>query len=662
MDVDIQRVELGRLHPDLGADRPHIAAGRVDGFLHHIAKLTGGFHPTFTRQAQGFDLQQFAPNRGIGQSGHDTDLILKLCQAVAVLFHAEEILDVVARYGDLVGFLLDDLGQRFPRNLGDLALKVPHAGLAGVVADHAGQRTVFNGKFLCLQTVVLDLLGHKVLFRDLALLILGIARQGDNLHPVKQRPGHVVAVRRGQEHDVRQIVFHFQVVVDECAVLFRIKHLEHGRRRIATEILTHLVDFVEQDKRVRGFRLFQRLNDLAGHGADVGPAVTADLGFVTHAPQRDANKFAPRRLGNRLPKRGFTHTGRADKAHDRAFQLAGPLLHGKIFDDAFFNLFKAIVIIIQHLLCLGEVFFGARLHAPRDRQDPVEVVAHNSSFGRHRRHVLELLQLGVDLFLGLFAQLGVRDAGFQFGDFILAVLTIAKLVLNGLHLLVQIVLALRLLHLGFDAGLDLFLDLQDGHFALHQPVYFLEPLGDGQGFKQVLFLLDLDAEMPRDQIGQTCRLGRFGHRRQRFFGNVLLDLGITLKFFGDGLQQRLSGGLVTGLFRQIFGRGFKEAIIFKVFRDAHPRLPLDQHLHGAIGQLQQLQDIRQDAGVENTIGIGVIHAGVNLARQQDLLVIGHDFFEGAHRFIAAHEKRYNHVGEHHNIAQRQYRVGRVQRL
>ena len=177
-----------------------------------------------------------------------------------------------------------------------------------------------------------------------------------------------------------------------------------------------------------------------------------------------------------------------------------------------------------------------------------------------------------------------------------------------------------------------------------------------------MFLLDLDAEMSRDQIGQTCRLGRFGHRRQRFFGNVLLDLGITLKLFGNGFQQRLSGGLVTGLFRQIFGRGFKEAIIFKVFRDAHPRLPLDQHLYGAVGQLQQLQHIRQDAGVENTIGIGVIHAGVNLARQQDLLVIGHDFFEGANRFIAAHEKRYNHVREHHNIAQRQYRVGRVQRL
>ena len=177
-----------------------------------------------------------------------------------------------------------------------------------------------------------------------------------------------------------------------------------------------------------------------------------------------------------------------------------------------------------------------------------------------------------------------------------------------------------------------------------------------------MFLLDLDPEMPGHQISQTCRLGRFGHCGQRFFGDVFLDLGIPLELFGDGFQQRLRGGLVTGLFRQVFGCRFKEAIVLKVFSDAHARLTFDQHLHGAVGKLQQLQHVRQHAGVENTVGIGVIHTGVDLAGQQNLLVIGHDFFEGAHGFIAAYKKRYDHVGEHHNIAQGQHRVGCVQRL
>ena len=52
------------------------------------------------------------------------------------------------------------------------------------------------------------------------------------------------------------------------------------------EVLAHLVDLVQQDQRVGRLRLLHRLDDLAGHRADIGPPVTADLGLVTHAAQR----------------------------------------------------------------------------------------------------------------------------------------------------------------------------------------------------------------------------------------------------------------------------------------------------------------------------------------------------------------------------------------
>ena len=607
-------------------------------------------------------MQQFATNRRIGQPGHDTDLILKLGQTITVFLNTKEILDIIARYSDALGFLLDDLGQRFTGHFRDFTLKVPHACLAGVIPDHAGQGTVINGKFLCLEAVVLDLLGHKMLFGNLALFFLGIAGQRDNLHPVKQRARHVIAVGRGQEHHVREVIFDLKVVVHKCGVLFRIKHLEHCRRGIAAEILTHLVDFIEQDQRVVGFRLFQRLNDLTGHGADIGPAVTADLGFVTHTTKADANEFAPRGFGNGFTKRRFTHTRRADKAHDRAFQLGRPLLHGKIFHDAFFNLFKAIVIIVEHLLCFDQVLFGARFDVPRDRQDPVEVVAHNCGFRRHRRHVFELFQLGVDLLFGFLAQLGVRNARFQLGQFAFAVLAIAQLGLNGLHLLIQIILSLCLLHLRFHAGLDLFLDLQDRHFALHQAVDFLKTLGHGKRFKQILLLLDFNAQVTGNQIGKPRRFSRFRHGGQRFFGDVFLDLGVAFEFFGDGLDQRPCGGFITGDFAQILGRCLKEAIVIKVFCDADAGLPFDQHLDGAIGQFQQLQHIGQHTCLKNTVCIRVVDAGINLTGQQNLLVVSHDFFQRAHRFFAAHEKRDNHMREHHDVAQGQHGIRCVQRL
>ena len=52
-----------------------------------------------------------------------------------------------------------------------------------------------------------------------------------------------------------------------------------------------------------------------------------------------------------------------------------------------------------------------------------------------------------------------------------------ELLLNGLHLLIQVVLLLGLLHLLLDARADLLLDLEDLNLALHQLVELLQPLG-----------------------------------------------------------------------------------------------------------------------------------------------------------------------------------------
>jgi hypothetical protein len=68
----------------------------------------------------------------------------------------------------------------------------------------------------------------------------------------------------------------------------------------------------------------------------------------------------------------------------------------------------------------------------------------------------QLLQLGLGLVAGFLGQLGLLDALFELGDLVAAVLAVAQLLLDRLHLLVQIVLALRLLHLALDAAADRF--------------------------------------------------------------------------------------------------------------------------------------------------------------------------------------------------------------
>ena len=178
-----------------------------------------------------------------------------------------------------------------------------------------------------LQAVLLELPRHQVALRDGQLLPLGVARELHHLHAVEQRPGDVLdEVRRGDEQHLREVERHAQVVVGEGVVLRRVEHLEQRARRVALVGDAELVDLVEQEDRVLGAGLPHPLDDPAGHGADVGAPVAADVGLVAHAAEGDADVLAPHRPRDRLGDRGLADARRADEEEDRALGL--PLLLG----------------------------------------------------------------------------------------------------------------------------------------------------------------------------------------------------------------------------------------------------------------------------------------------------------------------------------------------
>ena len=61
-----------------------------------------------------------------------------------------------------------------------------------------------------------------------------------------------------------------------------------------------LVDFVEHHHAIARTGLTDPLDDVAGQGADIGAPVAADLGFVVHAAETDADEFAVHGAGDRL--------------------------------------------------------------------------------------------------------------------------------------------------------------------------------------------------------------------------------------------------------------------------------------------------------------------------------------------------------------------------
>src|SRR6478672_1159635 len=141
----------------------------------------------------------------------------------------------------------------------------------------------------------------------------------------------------------------------ELAVLLGVENLKQRRARITAEILAEFVDLIEQEQRIRRPRFLDVRNNLSGQRANVGAAVAADFGFIANAAQRLSDELAARCPGDRSPERSLADAGRADEAQDRALQLVGAGLNREIFDDPVLDLFKPVMVLVQHALRLGDI-------------------------------------------------------------------------------------------------------------------------------------------------------------------------------------------------------------------------------------------------------------------------------------------------------------------
>ena len=189
-------------------------------------------------------------------------------------------------------------------DVGDLALEVPDAGLVGVGLDELEHRLVGDLDVLRLEAVVRHLLGDEEPPADLDLLLLGVAGQLDDLHPVAQGGrDRVEQVAGRDEQHLAQVERHLEVVVLEGVVLLRVEDLEQGRARVAPEVHADLVDLVEHEDRVVRAGRLDVLDDPAGQGADVGPAVAADLRLVVDAAEAHPDELAAHRPGDALAER-----------------------------------------------------------------------------------------------------------------------------------------------------------------------------------------------------------------------------------------------------------------------------------------------------------------------------------------------------------------------
>jgi len=137
----------------------------------------------------------------------------------------------------------------------------------------------------------------------------------------------------------------------------------------------------------------------------------------------------------------------------------------------------------------------------------------------------------------------------------------------------------------------------------------------------------------------------------RISGGIFL-LSLTLRH-GTAQGLDLGRGVAFGL----HGHDFTDEVVVG-FGDAGgvgTLHTLDQHLHGAVGQLEHLQDAGNTTHVEHVVGPGFVLAGCLLRHQHDLAALLHGSFQRLDRLRPPHEQRDDHVRKHHHIAQRQQR-------
>ena len=202
---------------------------------------------------------------------------------------------------------------------------------------------------------------------------------------------------------------------------------------------------------------------------------------------------------------------------------------------------------------------------------------------------------------------GGLDLLAQLVDLGLLRVVLAQLALDGLQLLAQDVLALGLVHLGLDFGLDAALELEDLDLVGEERRDELEPLGDVDRLEQLLALLGGHVRAVGDHVGEQARLGDVAGRDGRLRAAPGAPAWTYCSIWAWTVRISAWTSTSVGLLGQLLDPGADERLGLGEAVDAHPALALDDRPDGPVLELDDLGDLRQRAD------------GVQLGRIVDVL-------------------------------------------
>ena len=354
-----------------------------------------------------------------------------------------------------------------------------------------------------------------------------------------------------------------------------------------------------------------------------------------------------------LPRLRLAHAGRSDEGEDRAADLVRERAHREVLEDALLDLLEAVVVLVEDARGFLDVELVVGRDVPRQADQPVHVGPDHADLGRGRRdaaHPVDLLDRpGLDL----LGHAGGFDLVAQLVDLGLLRVVFAQLTLDRLELLAKDVLALGLVHLRLDFGLDAALQLEDLDLVREEVGDELEALDDVDRLEQLLALLGGHVRAVGDHVGQEPGLGDVARRdgglgrHRRPVGDVLLDLGL------DRAHQRLHLEAVGRLVGDdLDGRAQVRTRLGEAVQ-LQARLALDDGPDRAVLQLDDLGDLGEGAdGVQLGGIVDLLLLRLALGDERDRPALGDRGVERVDALLAADLERHDHLREDDGLPER----------
>ena len=387
--------------------------------------------------------------------------------------------------------------------------------------------------------------------------------------------------------------------------------------------------------------------------------MAADLGFVAHAAQRHLHELPSHCLGNRPHDGRLAHARRAREAQDGALHIVFHAQHRQVLDDALLHLFQPVVVFLQHAARAFEVQVVRRGLAPGQVENPLHIRTAHADFRRAGGHAAEPLQL----LLGLLARLIIERGLFQALAQVLHIgsVLVAKLGLNGLDLLAQVIVLLVFLNLLLDAGLHLLLHIGQLGFTHQNAAEGFQPVLHLQLFQNGLTVLQSGEHVGGDDVGQLVGLVHVHHGAQRLLRHTHAGIAILFKKGVRGTHQRLHLGGVGRYVLTHQPHGGHQARVLLQDGSQHPAADtLHQHTDAVAGQVQHLLDLGNRAHAAQIAQLRLIDFSIHLCHQKDALVAHHGLLQRGHALGPAHIKVQHHMGKNHHPPERKHRHAQQQ--